>query len=47
MISSHTEAIGMVTIIKKMGENNNGYIDIEHRRAEALVYWQAFTNRPK
>ena len=37
----------MVTIIKKTGKNNNGYIDIEHKRAEALEYWQTFINRPK
>jgi hypothetical protein len=37
----------MVTIIGKTGKSNNGYIDIEHKKAERLVYWQAFINRPK
>lgn len=37
----------MVATIRKTAKNNNGYIDIEHKRAEALVYCQDFINRLK
>jgi len=37
----------MVTVIRKMGESNTGYVEIEHKKAEAVVYWQTFINRPK
>jgi len=36
----------MVTAIRKTSKNNNEYIDIEHKRAEAFVYWQVI-NRLK
>jgi hypothetical protein len=37
----------MVSIIRKPKKINNGYMDVEHKKAESLAYWQTFMNRPK
>jgi hypothetical protein len=37
----------MVSIIRKIEKINNTYMDVEHKKAEALAYWQTFMNRPK
>lgn len=37
----------MVSMIRKTRKSNNGYIDVEDKKVEGLMYWQGFINRPK
>jgi len=37
----------MMSVLKKTEKPNNEYIEADVKKAEAFVYWQAITIRPK